>query len=193
MARTKEFDPDAALAAATQLFTARGYEGTSVDDLVTGLGVARGSLYATFGNKHALYLRALDRYQREQAAGLVEALRGPGPLRPKLRRLFDAMVADSLDGPDRAGCFLVNATTERAGCDAAVARRVADNAAHLEATLRAAVEGAQAAGEVPAVKNARALARFLSMTLQGIRVAAKATPDRAVLADMVAVTLAALD
>ncbi len=193
MARTKEFDPDAAVAAATRIFTARGYEGTSVDDLVTGLGVARGSLYATFGSKHALYLRALDRYQGEQAAALVAALRGPGALRPKLRRLFDAMVADSLEGPDRAGCFLVNATTERAGCDAAVARRVAENAAHLEATLRDAVERAQAAGEVPAAKDARALARFLTMALQGIRVAAKATPDRAVLRDMIAVSLAALD
>ncbi|MFE5588533.1 helix-turn-helix domain-containing protein, partial [Kitasatospora sp. NPDC056531] len=59
MARTKEFDPDAALQAALELFWRRGYEATSMADLVEGLGIARASIYATFGSKRELYLRAL--------------------------------------------------------------------------------------------------------------------------------------
>ena len=62
VARTKEFDPEAALRAALELFWERGYEATSMADLVGHMGVARASIYATFGGKRALYLKALDRY-----------------------------------------------------------------------------------------------------------------------------------
>jgi TetR/AcrR family transcriptional repressor of nem operon len=182
-----------------QLFWERGYEATSVDDLVTRLGVGRGSLYAAFGSKHALYLRALDRYRCEQMAGALAELDAPGaPLLPTLRRLFESIAAETLgEAPagrpaTPSGCFMVNATTERAACDASVAARVRDNAAAMEATLERAVRRAQAAGEVPAARDARALARFLVMAIQGLRVAGAATPDRATLADVIDVTLAAL-
>jgi len=197
MARTKEFDPEAAVGAALGLFWARGYEATSLSDLEQHLGIGRGSLYATFGSKHALYLRALDRYRAEQTAGLLDALAGARAsgraLKPTLRRLLEAQVADSLDDPERRGCFFVNATGERAACDPEVARRVADNLAGLEATFTGAIRAAQRAGEVAPDKDARALARFLTMAMQGLRVAAKASPDRAALRDMVRLTLAALD
>jgi TetR/AcrR family transcriptional repressor of nem operon len=181
-----------------ELFWAKGYEATSVDDLVARLGIGRGSLYAAFGSKHALYLRALDRYRGEHMAGAFAALDDPGaPLRPTLRRLFDALVAAALGDPPRGdrprSCFMVNATTERATCDAAVAARVRENATAREAALERAVRRAQARGEVAADKDARALARFLGMAVQGLRVAGAATPSRAALGDMVRLTLAALD
>ena len=196
------------------LFWERGYEATSVDDLVARLGIGRGSLYAAFGSKHALYLQALDRYRCEHMAGAFAALDDPGaPLRPTLRRFFDALVAEALGEPPAGqpaagdsrgggtareeprprGCFMVNATTERAGCDAEVAARVRENAATMEATLVRAIRRAQTRGEVAADKEARALARFLVMAVQGLRVAAAATPSRPALRDMVRLTLAALD
>jgi TetR/AcrR family transcriptional repressor of nem operon len=198
VARTREFDLEAAVGAAMELFWAQGYEATSVDDLVARLGIGRGSLYAAFGSKHALYLRALDRYRGEHMAGAFAALDDPGaPLRPTLRRLFDALVAAALGDPPRGdrprSCFMVNATTERAACDAEVAARVRENAAAMEATLERAVRRAQARGEVAADKDARALARFLVMAVQGLRVAGAATPSRAALGDMVRLTLGALD
>jgi TetR/AcrR family transcriptional repressor of nem operon len=192
--RIREFDTDAAERAAMELFWEQGYEATSVDDLVARLGIGRGSLYAAFGSKHALYLKALDRYRCEQMGGALAALDDPAaPLKPTLRRFFAALVEDSLGEPPRRGCFMVNATTERAACDAAVAARVRENATALEQTLERAVRGAQARGEVPSDKNARALARFLVMAVQGLRVAGAATPSRAALGDMVRLTLAALD
>jgi TetR/AcrR family transcriptional repressor of nem operon len=192
--RIREFDTDAAERAAMELFWEQGYEATSVDDLVARLGIGRGSLYAAFGSKHALYLKALDRYRCEQMGGALAALDDPAaPLKPTLRRFFAALVEDSLGEPPRRGCFMVNATTERAACDAAVAARVRENATALEQTLERAVRRAQARGEVPSDKNARALARFLVMAVQGLRVAGAATPSRAALGDMVRLTLAALD
>jgi TetR/AcrR family transcriptional repressor of nem operon len=192
-----------------ELFWEQGYEATSVDDLVARLGIGRGSLYAAFGSKHALYLRALDRYRCEHMAGALAALDDPGgSLRPTLRRFFDALVAEALGSPPRGdasrgtvprregrprGCFMVNATTERAACDAEVAARVRENAAAMEATLERAIQRGQARGEVAAGKDARALARFLVMAVQGLRVAGAATPNRAALRDMVRLTLAALD
>jgi TetR/AcrR family transcriptional repressor of nem operon len=203
MARAREFETEAAVDAAMQLFWERGYEGTSVDDLVTRLGIGRGSLYAAFGSKHALYLRALDRYRCQQMAGALAELDAPGtPLLPTVRRLLEGIAAETLgeafgDAPAGRpaappGCFMVNATTERAACDPGVAARVRDNAGAMAATLERAVRRAQAAGEVPAGRDARALARFLVMAIQGLRVAGAAAPDRATLADMIDVTLAAL-
>ena len=199
MPRTREFDVEAAVGAAMELFWERGYEATSVDDLVARLGIGRGSLYAAFGSKHALYLRAVDRYRCEHVGAALAALDDrAAEIRPTLRRFFDALVDEALGEPGRGdaprrGCFMVNATTERAACDAEVAARVRANAATMEAALEAAVRRAQARGEVAAGKDARALARFLTMAVQGLRVAGAAAPSRAALTDMVRLTLAALD
>jgi TetR/AcrR family transcriptional repressor of nem operon len=100
--RTREFDTEAAVDAAMELFWARGYEATSVDDLVARLGIGRGSLYAAFGSKHALYLPRLDRYRCERMADAFAALDDPdAPLRPTLRGFFDALVADAVARPRR--------------------------------------------------------------------------------------------
>lgn len=209
MPRAREFDTEAAVGAAMQLFWERGYAATSVDDLVARLGIGRGSLYAAFGSKQGLYLRALDRYRCEQTGGAMAALEaGDAPLPATLRRLFEAIADDAVraagartgrasrpaarSGVDPPGCFMVNATTERARCDADVAARVRENAGAMEAAFERAVRRAQAAGDVAPAKDARALARFLVMAIQGLRVAATATPDRAALRDMIDVTLAAL-
>ena len=85
-----------------ELFWEKGYEATSVDDLVARLGIGRGSLYAAFGSKHALYLQALDRYRCEHMAGAFAALDDPtASLRPTLRRFFAALVAEALGSPLR--------------------------------------------------------------------------------------------
>ncbi len=86
MARTKEFDPDAALQSALELFWRRGYEATSVADLVEHLGIGRASIYATFGNKHELYLKALDRYAEGRDAVLLAELSQPGTRCPRCGR-----------------------------------------------------------------------------------------------------------
>ncbi len=86
MARTKEFDPDAALQSALELFWRRGYEATSMADLVEALGIGRASIYATFGNKHDLYLKALERYASSNGPSCSPSWRSPARRCPPYAR-----------------------------------------------------------------------------------------------------------
>ncbi len=190
MGRVKEFDPDAVLDAAMTLFWRRGYAATSTADLVAELGIARASLYATFGSKHELYLRALDRYLAERDPSIVEALSRPGPALPAVRALVTAYARES--AADDAGCFVVNAAVERM-TDGRVAQRVRCSWDTVEVALTSALLRARAQDELPATADPRALARFLLVFLQGVRVLGRddANPDR--LADAVHQALTILD
>ncbi|WP_432120510.1 TetR/AcrR family transcriptional regulator [Streptomyces sp. S1] len=194
MARTKEFDPDAALRAALELFWARGYEATTMADLVERLGVGRASIYATFGNKHELYLKALDRYAESQDPGLVEELSAPGPALPAVRALVRRFAAEAATEGERLnGCFVTNSAAELGPHDAAVARRVELNWEQLETLLHAALVRARAGGELPVGRDPRALARMLLVLLQGVRVVGKASSDPARVRDAAEQALTLLD
>src|ERR1700730_2144482 len=78
MARQKEFDRDEVLHKAMEVFWSRGYEASSIQDLVKRMGINRQSLYDTFGDKHTLYLQALDRYREVEGRKIVELLEQPG-------------------------------------------------------------------------------------------------------------------
>ncbi|MFJ7126679.1 TetR/AcrR family transcriptional regulator [Streptomyces sp. NPDC098101] len=194
MARTKEFDPDAALRAALELFWARGYEATTMADLVEHLGVGRASIYATFGNKHELYLKALDRYAESQDPRLVEELSAPGPALPAVRALVRRFAAEAATEGERLnGCFVTNSAAELGPHDTAVARRVELNWEQLETLLHAALVRARAGGELPAGRDPRALARMLLVLLQGVRVVGKASSDPARVRDAAEQALTLLD
>ena len=177
MARTKKFDPDAALQAAMELFWRRGYEATSLGDLTEHLGIGRASLYATFGSKHELYLKALERYLRTRAPDPVELLSQPGPVLPAVRALVKRYVEEAACDRQRRGCMIVNAATERMPGDTQVARVVESAWDTLEVALAAALTRARAPGELAADTEPRALARFLLVVLQGLRVMGKGHPN----------------
>lgn len=193
MARTKEFDPDAALHSALQLFWRRGYEATSMSDLVDHLGIGRASIYATFGNKHDLYLKALDRYSQEQDPRIVRELSQPGPALDAVRALVRRFAGEA--GAERRdrGCFVTNTAAELAAHDREAARRVEASWAHLETLLHAALARAEAQGELPEGRDPRALARMLTVLMQGMRVVGKASPDPARVRDAAEQALTLLD
>ncbi|MGV9778191.1 TetR/AcrR family transcriptional regulator [Streptosporangium sp. NPDC003464] len=193
MARTKEFDPDTALQAALELFWERGYEATSMADLVGHLGIGRASLYATFGGKHDLYLKALRRYLETREPSPVEMLSQPGAALPAVRRLVEFYAEDSIRDQRRRGCMIANAAGELLPGDDAVARFVDANWTSLETALTSALIRAQAQGELAADRDPRALARFLLVFLQGLRLTAKGMPDPARLRDAAAQALRILD
>jgi len=192
MARAKAFDPDTALAQALEVFWARGYDGTSTEDLVEALKINRSSLYTTFGSKRALYVRALERYGPVGAEQLASGLRGPGPLKARLRRALLAVVEDDLGAERARGCFAANAALELAPVDDEVRRLVAAAFAENRVVLRAALAGARDAGELPADADVAALAAFLSNTLNGLRVVAKGTADRRLVEQAVDMSLTVL-
>ncbi|WP_327312820.1 TetR/AcrR family transcriptional regulator [Streptomyces sp. NBC_01235] len=178
MARTKEFDPDTALRSALELFWRRGYEATSMADLVEHLGIGRASIYATFGNKHDLYLKALDRYGETHQPLLLRELSQPGPALPAVRAVVRRFAAEATDEGRRTyGCLVTNTAAELAPHDSAAAHRVELSWEHLETLLESALVRAQAQGELPAERDPRGLARMLLVLLQGLRVVGKASPD----------------
>jgi TetR/AcrR family transcriptional regulator, transcriptional repressor for nem operon len=180
MARTKEFDPDAALQRALELFWERGYEATSMSDLVEHLGIGRASLYATFGSKHDLYVRALARYNEAQDPNPVELLSQPGPALPAVRSLIERYADEATRDGRQRGCMVVNAATELVPGDEQVARFVESSWTSLESALTSALIRARAQGEHSPEADPRTLARFVLVLLQGMRVIGKssATPDR---------------
>ncbi|MFF7580470.1 TetR/AcrR family transcriptional regulator [Streptomyces sp. NPDC008061] len=193
MARIREFDTEAAVEAAMNAFRRRGYEGTSIQDLVSATGVGRGSLYAAFGSKEGLYLAAMDRYRERYALPLVELLRGGAPARELLREVLvgtvDAIVRDG----SRQACLIVGATTERIAHDPKAAAHVRSTTASLEDALCELIAEAQASGGLPAARGSRDLARFLLVTMQGLKVMGAIDPDRPSLMGVVEVALGALD
>ncbi len=193
MARPKEFERDVVLDRAMQVFWSRGYEATSIQHLVARMGIQRGSLYDTFGDKRGLFFAAIERYDRVVTAKLLETLDGPGSGTEAIRRFFRLKVDLSLEPGRPRGCLVTNSTAELASRDRGTATRVGAVLAKIEAAFHRAVVRAQKAGEIDPARNPRALARFLTSSAQGLSVMAKASPDRAVLHDIVKVTLAALE
>ncbi|GAB3909358.1 TetR/AcrR family transcriptional regulator [Microbispora bryophytorum] len=192
MARTKEFDPDVVLERALDLFWRRGFEATSMADLVEHLGIGRASLYATFGGKHDLYVKALERYAQTRDPNLVELLSQPGPALPAVRTLVERYTEESIRDRDRRGCMIVNAATELLPDDEPVARLVEASWTGLETALTSALIRARAQGEISAESDPRVLARFVLVFLQGVRVMGKGHGDAARLRDAAAQALAML-
>ncbi|MFC8714729.1 TetR/AcrR family transcriptional regulator [Streptomyces sp. NPDC057197] len=192
MARTKEFDPDAALQSALELFWRRGYEATSMADLVAHLGIGRASLYATFGSKHELYLKAFDRYCENSDAVLLRELSRPGPALPAVRAVIRRFAAEATSEQRECGCFVTNTAAELAPHDPEAARRVEQRWDYMETLLGSALTRARAQGELGAERDPRALARMLLVLMQGMRVVGKATRDPARVRDATEQALALL-
>ncbi|MFE7411337.1 TetR/AcrR family transcriptional regulator [Streptomyces laurentii] len=194
MARTKEFDPDAALQSALELFWARGYEATTMADLVERLGIGRASVYATFGSKHELYLKALERYAENTDPLILDELSAPGPALPGVRALVRRFAAEAAADELRlTGCLVTNSAAELAPRDPAVGRRVERSWEQLETLLHSALSRARAQGELPPGRDPRALARMLLVLLQGLRVVGKASSDPARVRDAAEQALTLLD
>src|SRR5438552_5889629 len=113
MAGKKAFDPHQVLEKAMNAFWERGYEGISIEDLVQCTGIGRGSLYDTFGDKHSLYLAALDRYLVSGQAQITALLNQAGTVQEVLEQLFQIYIDALLSDPNHRGCFLVNASLEQ--------------------------------------------------------------------------------
>lgn len=193
VARTKAFDREEALQKAMYAFWRRGYEATSMQDLVDAMGINRQSLYDTFGDKHELYLEALERYRCGEGAAALVALEEPKPLRQRLEKMFEIMIEEAVNDKDRKGCFIANATLELANQDKTVYAFVEKNFENSVKKFEQVLSVAKAKGELGADKNVKALAVFIVNTIGGLRVTAKASPDRAVLKSIVRTTLAALE
>lgn len=192
MPRTKEFEPEAALHSAMELFWSKGYEATSMSELLGGMGIGRGSFYGTFGNKRSLFLAALDRFEQTRTAWVLEALEERESPMEAIRYVFERTVDGLVGFEPRRGCLLANTAVELAPHDPEVAERISHYIRRTEDAFERAIQRACFAGDISEEQNTRALARFLVNSLHGLRVTARAGADRETLEDTVEVVLGAL-
>ncbi|SHF09215.1 TetR/AcrR family transcriptional regulator [Streptoalloteichus hindustanus] len=191
MGRTKQFDPDVALRAAMELFWRKGYEATSMRDLVECLGLGQGSIYGAFGGKRELYLKAVERYVEDARESLVTRLSTPGSPLEAVRGLVRYYAETALSDAERRGCLLTNTAVELPA-DEGAGRHVESGMEAMEVLIAATLTRARAAGELPADRDPVALARFLVTLFQGIRVMAKTPLRRRFVEDSVEQALAVL-
>jgi TetR/AcrR family transcriptional repressor of nem operon len=193
MARPRTFDEAAALDAAMVCFWRRGYQATSVRELSEAMGIGGTSLYNAFESKRALFVRALERYMdgatRERIARLERTL----PPKQAIRQFIEDIIDRSVSDRDRRGCFLINSALEIAPHDPELGAEIARRLGEIEAFFHRSIEAGQADGTIPPRRAARDLARLLLGVLLGIRVLARARPDRPLLEGVARPALALLD
>ena len=192
MARPREFDEEAVLDAAVQCFWEHGYEATSVRDLIEKTGITGASLYNAFGDKRALYQRALDHYVEDSVVDRIRRCEALAP-REAIGAFFAEIVRRSLDDRQHKGCMLVNAALDVAPNDPGFQRIVAAVLIRVEQFFLGRIEAGQADRTITRSLAAKTLARHLLGVLMGVRVLARVRPERALLDGVVSGALALLD
>lgn len=193
MARQKAFDKNEALDKAMKAFWARGYEATSVQDLVDCMGINRGSLYNTFGDKHKLFLAALDRYGKNSTSLRTERLSKPGNARTMLSEFMYDFIYALISDKERRGCFMTNSAVELSPHDDDCAVQIRAFFEQTERALQNLIRRGQQEGTITSARSAGDLATFLVGVMQGIRVVGKVNPDDSQLRPLADVALSTLD
>ncbi len=177
----KQFNIDEALGKAMEAFWARGYEATSMQDLVECMGINRGSIYATFGDKRGLFIEALRRYDAIHRHDWAEAISLTRSPREAILGIFEDAIEVVLNTGARMGCLLVNTALELSPHDAEISRIVEHSFSEMETFFREKIEDGQDAGQIPATIDPTETARALLSLFIGLRVLARSRPDEAVL------------
>jgi TetR/AcrR family transcriptional repressor of nem operon len=172
MARPKEFDREDVLEEAIKVFADHGFGGTSTDVLLKAMGISRQSMYDTFGDKRQLYLAALQQYSAGSVSEIIRSLNtAPSPL----KGLEAALVGFASRGAAEAalGCMGVSSTCEFGRSDPEITVANDASARTLQAALERVIADGQASGEVGSDVDVRTAARFIGVTLAGMKVAAR--------------------
>jgi TetR/AcrR family transcriptional repressor of nem operon len=175
--RPRSFDEQQVIDRAMELFWTKGYEATSVSDLTAELGVHPGSLYRTFGDKHALFLRALARYRDSQARALAPALLAGGPVLPRIRAVLVGFIELAAEQDKPRGCLAANTVGELLPGDEDVASGLVGVLSDVEDGFLQGLRAAARQGEIASSLDLPGWAATLTMLVQGLQVVAKADPD----------------
>ncbi len=192
VARTREFDTQATLRSALDLFWKKGYHAASVDDLVQSTGVNRASLYAAFGDKHSLYESSLKLYVEDAAREVRAELEQHASGFKAIEALLLRVVRESVGDVERRGCFAANSTLELCPSDEKILTLCNLGRTTMERELERVVQSGQAAGEITTRRSARELSRFLGSVIMALRSASRMQLSRAHLQSVADVALDAL-
>ncbi|WP_068496680.1 TetR/AcrR family transcriptional regulator [Paenibacillus kribbensis] len=176
MSRNKEFDEIEVLDKAMQLFWEQGYEKTSMTDLVKHMGIHRRSLYDTFGDKHTLFLMALDRYDSKISASLARGVKRSKTAMEALQSVVGILICGEEDSP--SGCLMVNSAVELAARDADVSDKSAEAFTKAEQLLKEIILWGQREGEFTSDYDAGELSEYLHNVGVGLRSMARTSIPR---------------
>jgi TetR/AcrR family transcriptional repressor of nem operon len=185
LGRPREFDLDAAVLDAIEVFRARGYHGASVQDLTEGTGIARGSLYKAFHDKRTLFLAALDHYTAGSLRRLGDTLAQPGSARAAIQDTLLGYARRAAEAQGQRGCLISGAAMEMMPEDAEISALISLMFRRMQDLFAAAVIRGQSQGEIPRDYDERAIARMLLVTIQGLRVLGKTGPSEQEMAEVV--------
>jgi len=178
MAGRKQFDPDEALDRAVDVFWRRGYDGASVQDLVDGTGLQRGSLYGTFGSKEQLFLASLERYGGTVARALFDAMQEhPDDHVAAVRGLFDAIVGRMAAGRHPQGCLVTHSAVECFAGEPALQDAVRRALDAQVSAVRTVFVAAGERGDLPEGVDVDHLTAFVVATAQSLAVMHRAGAD----------------
>lgn len=192
MARPKEFDPDLAAREAMEAFWENGYAATSVNDLLAEMGLNRGSLYSTFGDKKQLFLAALEKYDEQSVVRIRDMLDRPSA-KSALRDFLTLAAEKCLSQGGRRGCLAGKAAMELAPHDKDVAAWLKKVHRRNVDIIARTIQRGQRQGEIDCAHDARALARFLLVGLAGLRMLGTLGPSESEVRDVLDGLLRALD
>ena len=191
MGQVKRFDPDERLDRAVDAFWENGFDGSAMQALCKAMGIFPGSLYGTYGDKHQLFVQAVDRYMSTVSAEAIELLGRHASGLAALQAYFCRLVDGIVDGKRQWGCLVTNTIVELAQRDPEIKARVDIHLARLETAFAGAIARACEAGEIPR-ETSLDCAAFLVCVVQGLNVLAKTKPSRQRLDLIVSTALAAL-
>ncbi|WP_428354435.1 TetR/AcrR family transcriptional regulator [Methyloprofundus sp.] len=189
MARPKAFNREEVLDKAVAVFWATGYEATSIQDLVNGMGIQRGSLYATFGSKQKLFLQSLDRYGKVVVKQFLDILESKVSGVEAIELFFAQLVEHLLTAGPLRSCLVTNSAIEGGIRDEETKQKVLHLLNALGNGFYQALQKAQTNGEISTELDLKQLASFLTSSMQGLLVMGKVCSQRSVLEDINKVTL----
>ncbi|MEM8999528.1 MAG: TetR/AcrR family transcriptional regulator [Bacteroidota bacterium] len=193
MPRTKQFDENEVLQKAMELFWEKGFHATSIQDLVSHLGINRASLYDTFGGKEALFDQAFSLYRMTNAESIEQLLAKSVSIKEGFRKLFDLAIQETVSDKARKGCFVVNTTTELVPGDETLYRTLLANKNRFEHIFAVYLQKGIDSGELKSSLNANDLASFMYTFYSGLRVVTKLENNAESLRMIVETGLRALD
>lgn len=192
MARHLEFDSNEALHQAMKVFWHKGYEATSVTDLLKATGLSKSSLYATFGGKRDLFLAAFDSYRDARKQEARDVL-SQSPARKAIEQFYRLILEGAKVEEFSNGCMSINQAVEMAPHDEDVRVRVKQDFQFMEKALAQTIERGRDDGSIKSHKGARALARILVVAFPGLQVMTRAKCNQERLDEALDLILSLLD
>jgi TetR/AcrR family transcriptional regulator, transcriptional repressor for nem operon len=193
MARKREFDGEAVIKTATELFWNKGYNAVSTQDLIDAFGISRSSMYGAYKDKRSLFILALQHYRKTTSQSMLDALSKSVSFTETITLLLSQVIKENITDRQAKGCFIVNTAIELAPHDKEVWEIISQNRKNITGAIATAIQRAIDSQELTKNNDARALADYFYSLISGLRVDAKVTRDKVDYKDTIKLALSVLE